>query len=287
MVQYILMAVNAVMAATAVYFGIGFYRAALRDSAPVVESDLPAVQRAAAASTGANRTTANTRVITQRNLFNTDQDEAAPARTPVALEGLKPTKLQLVLHGTVTDDGDWAYAVIEDRKTRRQQLYRIGDPIQQAVIRMILPDRVVLTVDGGNEILEMEKVTATGRGTAAPPRIVARRGDEPGGSQPRVLPRALFAAAVEDPDGIMASAAMEAGMEGDTAIGVQLKTIQPASVFRRLGLRNGDIITAVNEQPVAGAEDLMRFVEELAAAESATMQIKRSNRDQTITFTIR
>ena len=287
MVRIALMTVNAVLAAAVVYFSVGMYRTAVEDPARPVAAVAPP-QRNAAPAAGAARPASNAVAITRRNLLNTDQGEANTPPAPVALEGLKPTRLQLTLLGTVTDDADWAYAVIEDRKTRRQQLYRAGDPIQNAVVRMILADRVVLSVDGGNEILEMEKATSGGGGSLAARPAVSRQHPSPGGApRPRTLPRALIERAAGDPDGLMDGAAMAPGMDGDTVIGIQLKTIQPSSILRRMGLQNGDIVTAVNDSAVIGVEDVLRFAEELADSETASIQIKRRDRNETITYTIR
>jgi general secretion pathway protein C len=69
------------------------------------------------------------RAITKRNLFNTNPDIEAPAQA-VNVDNLKKTDLNLKLWGTVTGQDHKAYAVIEDTKTRKQQLYRVGDSIQ-------------------------------------------------------------------------------------------------------------------------------------------------------------
>ena len=64
--------------------------------------------------------------------------------------------------GTVTRLDGKAYAVIEDTKTREQNLYRTGDAIQNATVKMILREKVVLTVGEGDEILTMEDVAKGG-----------------------------------------------------------------------------------------------------------------------------
>ncbi|MCK5202586.1 MAG: hypothetical protein KAR15_01890, partial [Desulfobacterales bacterium] len=71
------------------------------------------------------------RAITKRNLFNTRPDSEAPAQA-INVDDLKKTDLNLKLWGTVTGQDRKAYAVIEDTKTRQQNLYRIGDSIQNA-----------------------------------------------------------------------------------------------------------------------------------------------------------
>ena len=68
----------------------------------------------------------------------------------------KKTDLKLKLWGTITGSGVNAYAIIEDSTQREQKLVRVGETVQDAVLSMILREKVVLNVDGKYEILEME-----------------------------------------------------------------------------------------------------------------------------------
>ena len=98
--------------------------------------------------------------IIDRNLFNTKRTQIQKS-TAVDLERLKQTKLNLKLIGTVSGDRKMAYAVIEDVKTRKQNLYRAGDTIQNASIKMVLRKKVVLRVNNQDEILVMDERTET------------------------------------------------------------------------------------------------------------------------------
>jgi general secretion pathway protein C len=91
------------------------------------------------------------RSVTQRNLFGASVKREGPIQK---IENLNPTSLGISLMGTVT--GNPSYAVIEDGATRKQGLYRVGDSIQNAVVKMILKERVVLSVGGSDEVLVME-----------------------------------------------------------------------------------------------------------------------------------
>ena len=82
------------------------------------------------------------RAITRRNLFNTSPDMEAPAQA-LNVDDLRKTDLNLKLWGTVTGQDRRAYAVIEDTKTRQQDLYRIGDSVQNATVKLILRQKVV------------------------------------------------------------------------------------------------------------------------------------------------
>jgi general secretion pathway protein C len=119
------------------------------------------------------------RAIVERNLFNTQTgalsgkiSESAP------LDTLKPTELKLKLFGTVTGNNS-GYAVIEDGKTRQQTLYRSGDLVQEALVKKILRDKVVLAVKGKDEILVMEDISNNSANAMARGRPAAQHRRKP------------------------------------------------------------------------------------------------------------
>ena len=82
------------------------------------------------------------------------------------VEGLQQTNLKLKLWGTVTGNKEEAYAVIEESGKRQQNLYRVGDSIQNATVKLILREKIVLSVNGKDEILDIEKAVSRGRKAA-------------------------------------------------------------------------------------------------------------------------
>jgi general secretion pathway protein C len=111
------------------------------------------------------------KAITKRNIFNSGTEGIAPKAQKVDIEKLQQTDLKLKLWGTVTGQNGRAYAVIEDTKTRQQDLYHAGDTIQNAVVKLILREKVVLNVDDRDEILAMEEIR--GRRASAGKRVRA------------------------------------------------------------------------------------------------------------------
>jgi ankyrin repeat protein len=71
-------------------------------------------------------------------------------------ETLENTGLKLRLWGTITGNSISAYAIIEDITTRKQKLYREGDGIQNATVKKIFRDKVVLRIGDNFEILTIE-----------------------------------------------------------------------------------------------------------------------------------
>ena len=109
-------------------------------------------------STLANEThssISNNQIVNEGNPFDTATGvEFTSEKINVA--ALKNTNLKLKLWGTITGYGVRAYAIIEEPTKQEQKLYRAGETLQNATIKMILRGKVVLNVEGKYEILEIE-----------------------------------------------------------------------------------------------------------------------------------
>jgi len=103
-------------------------------------------------------------IIVDRNFFKTSENTGANKNLPDAyLDTLKQTGLNLKLWGTVTGPADNTCAIIEEAGSRQQNLFKIGDKIRDAILKRILKDRVVLSVNGQDEILKLEKNISSGK----------------------------------------------------------------------------------------------------------------------------
>lgn len=228
--------------------------------------------------------------IVDRNLFNTSrqqQETTAQQQQKIDLEKLKLTELNLKLWGTVTRQDGIAYAVIEDTKTREQNLYRTGDSIDNATVKMILREKVVLTVNEQDEILTMEEVVASARSIrGSRPDTRARK--LPVSAYPRkiTLNRERMESALENLGELMDQATIRPHIEDGAAAGISITGIKPNALFRRMRLRNGDIITGVNGRAIESVEDAISIFEDFNSATELKIDIKRRGRNQTLDYRI-
>ena len=80
--------------------------------------------------------------IIERNLFQSGHKKKTNSND-INIETLKQTRLNLKLWGTVTGAHGKTYAVIEQIKGGGQNLYMAGDTLQDAVVKMILREKVI------------------------------------------------------------------------------------------------------------------------------------------------
>ena len=228
--------------------------------------------------------------ITKRNLFNTNPDTAAAPAQTINLDNLKETDLNLKLWGTVTGKGRRAYAVIEDTKTRQQNLYRVGDSIQDATLKLILRQKVVLSVNDRDEVLGMEEA-GTAKRSASSPRMAQKDSSPPRlpiSPQPRqlALNSDQIENALENIDQLMDQARIRPHIEDGKPSGISITGIKPNTVFRKMRLRNGDIITGVNGTPIESVEDAMQIFGDLSSAPEVQLEIKRRGRKRVLNYKI-
>jgi general secretion pathway protein C len=209
------------------------------------------------------------------------------------LEKLKQTDLKLKLWGTVTGQNEGAYAVIEDTKAREQNLYRAGDTIQKAVVKLILREKVVLKVGDNDEILAMEENIGR-RGGSRAGRKDARSSSR---TSAKKLPVSRAARkiklrgdqiekAMENLGELMEQATLRPHIENGQAAGISITGIKPNAIFRKMRLRNGDVITGVNGNSIESVEDAVKVVEQLSSGSEIQLQIKRRGREQSLDYSI-
>lgn len=231
--------------------------------------------------------------IAERNIFNSGTEAIATQAPKVDIENLKQTDMKLKLWGTVTGQNGRAYAVIEDTKTRKQNLYHAGDTIQNAVVKLILREKVVLNVDNRDEILAMEEI----RGRMASADTSTTRSLASSSTQDRKLPVSSYPRkiklrsdqiqnAMENLGQLMEQATLRPHIEDGQPSGISITGIKPNAIFRRMRLRNGDVITGVNGNSIGSVEDAVRVFEELSTGSNIQLQIKRRGREQTLDYSI-
>jgi general secretion pathway protein C len=246
----------------------------------------------ASSETKPNQPISQYSAIVERNLFNTSrqqQETNAQQQQKIDLENLKQTDLKLKLWGTVTRIDGLAYAVIEDTKTREQNLYRTGDSIDNATVKMILREKVVLTVNEQDEILTMEEVVASKRSIrGGRPRsdTLARKLPVSGYPRKITLNRERIESALENLGELMDQATIRPHIEDGAAAGISITGIKPNALFRRMRLRNGDIITGVNGRAIESVEDAISIFEDFNSASELKIDIKRRGRNQTLDYRI-
>ena len=217
--------------------------------------------------------------IIERNLFKTKTEtESRPDK--IDIETLKPTDLKLNLLGTITGDEKEAYAVIEDMVEKKQDLYRIGDTIQNATVKIILREKVVLNVNGKDEILGIEKASGSQEIKRSSTGLART------GSQNVTVKRSQIDTAIKDVNTLMKQIRIRPNFKNGKPDGLRLTGIRPNSIFYNMGLKSGDIIMGVDGNNIQSVDDALKFYQSLQSSSRVQLQIKRRGQLKTIDYRI-
>lgn len=186
------------------------------------------------------------------------QDTPEPTAAP-------RTRLQLTLYGVLaSDDPNQAYAIIAG-SDKQARVYGVGDELPgQAVIEAIHADRVILKRAGRLETLNLPKErtpatrtasTGTTRSTNTRGRLIDRRQDVRATTMLKEFRNTLNT----DPADLTRLIQLTPYQENGQFAGFRIQRVTgKARQLLRLGLRRGDIVTAINgialDSPVRGLE---------------------------------
>lgn len=217
--------------------------------------------------------------VTRRNLFKVDvsaDNNKAPEPENLHLE---KTSLKLTLWGTVTGETKQeGWAVIEDHEKKQQDLYRVQDKIQGATIKSILRNKIILTVNGKDQVLEVNDDSINPK----------NRKHRPPAKHPK---RPRTNAPPPDPEKMKNTASQSNQLfktrpyyKNGEASGVMVYSIRSNSVARRMGLRNGDIIQAVGGDEIQDPQDLEDLGESIDDYSDISISILRRGKSKEIIF---
>ncbi len=290
---------NMLFIAAALYLGVNAFYSLLISRLDYTDISSPFTGSAATApSETRSLPLGHYKNIENRNLFKTQNEEKKnePVPPPESdVKQLEETRLKLKLWGTVTGDAERAYAVIEESVKRKQNLYHIGDSVEGAKVKKILREKIIITVNGKDEMLSMEKPEqrkslALGQAPSPAP-VSALPFPFPGaGNNPEArkisLERGQVEDAVNDVNNLMKQAKIRPHFKDGQPDGLTLSRVKRDSIFTKLGLRSGDIITGVDGQKIQSVDDALKFYNSLKSASNVSLEIKRRGRVQQLEYNI-
>ncbi len=272
-----------------VYFGVDAFMTVLNSRlAPTPAMQEQAVKLSEKPAAAA-RPLEDYAIITERNLFGgTSQGLAEASPEEIVLDdmpvALKSLGLKLV--GTVVaNKPEESSAIIEDRSTRKQEVYQEGDRVKQALIKRILRHNVVINTGRRDEVLTMVPEESKGK-TRAPERATRARRRPSAGSTIR-LDREELESQMENLNELMQQVRIRPFMEGRRPAGFLVSNIKPGSLFSKMGLRNGDVIQGVNGEAITTPDQAIELYESLMEGGEIALEIKRGRRKQNLRYEIK
>lgn len=218
-----------------------------------------------------------TKVIVQRAVFGALGKGNVPVAGPTPPP---PTPLSLTLIGTFLTGGDQPYAIIEDKKKQSQEVFIVSQSIfGQATLKAIFEDRVEIVRDGKVEVLRLDDL---GGDAPAPGGGIASSGTDE-----FVVEEAEVDKALENLPLLLTQARAVPYFKDGRAIGLRLFAIKSGSLYEKIGMKNGDILKAINGNSLADLSQALRLFEQLKQERSISVMLERDRADREFRYQIR
>jgi general secretion pathway protein C len=220
----------------------------------------------------------NYSVITERNLFLSTLKAISDKQLDGGFFGSSQEVTSFDLKGTVAGDASFGFIVIEEKGKNKQRLYRLGDMIGSAKLIKITRNTAVIR-SGGREVTLKIKETPEGS--------LLSRQQWPQASIPSsgmALSRGEVNEKLLDLKTIMTQAVVRPYFEAGAQEGFIISDIKPDSLYQKLGLQNGDIISDVNGKRMQTADDILQMVNIMQSGGSIALSLKRKGRVETINY---
>ncbi len=170
-----------------------------------------------------------------------------------AHEGVPETSLNLILRGTRKGSGGLMSSAIIEADQKIQQRYVIGDAIvglEGVTIDDIYPKYVVLRRRGHYEILSLFSQEASAqspvRDQEKPQKLASKRIDKTQDGALGQSVKAYVDALQKNPMALFGLVSFKPYSENGTVKGYRVYPGKDRSLFQRLGLKRGDVVTAVD-----------------------------------------
>lgn len=219
--------------------------------------------------------------------------------TPTVASGGGAAAQSMILRGTLADrDPASGIAVIDTGSG--EHAYRAGEIVASNVkLTRVYSDRVTLSRDGVESTLTLTRdrnlmPTEIVRQPSA--RVAGSRGTAPsstsqtGAPQTRAMSpetRQVIDRAREHPEDLARLVQIAPVVEGGRVTGVRVGTGTDAALMNAIGLRTGDIVTAVNGAPVDSLARGQQIIEGLRTAASARVTVLRDGKPVDVTISLK
>jgi general secretion pathway protein C len=284
-----LILVNLLLLGMAAYWGASTVSTAIAARlTPMPQVELPSPPELAPPQP--NRPMTHYAAISRRNIFNVE-----PTPGPAIQLAPQKTPLNLKLWGVSIDQKrpNRSHAIIEDQKAHKQDVHRVGDQIQGATVKIIDWTKVTLERDGQLEILELAATNLPGAAAPANRPLAAAQAGPTGEGIQKIsdteytIERTEVDSALENMNQLFTQIRAVPHFEGGQSVGFRLFAIRQDSLFDKIGLKNGDIISKINGQDMTDPARAIAMFQELRNERQISVEVTRNKEPLSLSYSLR
>ncbi len=234
---------------------------------------------------------ADYKVVIDKDIFGTKRIEIKEVvQKPIeekVVEELEKASLNVTLLGTIAGDAQSAAAVIKDAAKRKQGFYRVGDSVQDAVVKQILRGKVIVRVGDKDEILIMDEEGGKGTKEQNATKTKSKIQKPKKTRARRTLKRSNIKDSLKNINSLLSQVRIRPHFTGGKADGLTLSRIKPDSVFAQMGLRDGDVLKGIDGKSISRPDDILALYKKLKSGSRISLDINRRNQSKIINYSFR
>jgi general secretion pathway protein C len=189
------------------------------------------------------------------------------------------------LVGTVSGSGSFGFAVLEEKSSRLQSLYRIDDLLPGgAQLVGIERYEIIIQVGPTTHRLAVEEDVPGATPVAA---ASAAGGARELAANHWLIERRKVEAALANLPQLLTQARLIPNFSGGKADGSRLVGIKPNSFFSDIGLQDGDILKRINGVEITDPLTLGKVFTQLQHEANINLDLQRSSQPLTLSYEIR
>jgi len=216
------------------------------------------------------------RIILERNLFGTTTSRTSDGHA--AASSQQDVALLIELKGTVAGEGKYGFAIVEEKATRKQRLVKIGDVLSGVEILRIKRNAIDLLVNNQERTL---KIIESKEGPILSPSPLVKPATAPGAT---VLSRSEIDEGLQDMGSLLRQALVRPYFNAGVPDGFLISNIRPGSLYKKMGMMDGDIIQEVNHKKIQTADDVMGLLSTIKSSSGLSLTVKRKGNLETLNF---
>jgi general secretion pathway protein C len=209
-----------------------------------------------------------------------------------------PLKLLAIMYAPAPADPHWSMAIIRDNDAKTAGPYSIGSKIREAKIDDIDETKVFLDFGGGRreylELLDTAQTPAAAPvAAAAPPAqkdpfaAELDKGIKKTGNNTYEVQHSTLDSLLGNMGALARAARIVPETRDGKSIGFRLFSIKPDGPFGKIGLQNGDVISAINGLEMTSPDKALEVYTKLKTANHLSVGLERNGQKATMDYTIR
>jgi general secretion pathway protein C len=217
---------------------------------------------------------------------------ADSTKTDLSSEPVR-TSMRAKLLGTLqAAKAEWSLASVLDMGAQRSVTVMAGDRLLTSQVLDILRDRVIVLNNGRREYVSAD----TGDGAGAPTLPTTTKVTEPGGAWGAGIkaldatnyevPRSELDRAINNLNDVAMQARLVPAFKDGQAEGFKLFSIRPDSLYSKIGIQNGDVVTRINGLDMNDPAKALEVYTKLKDAPRIDVDIDRNGTIMRMTYNV-